>query len=123
MLPIAAFASGVASIRSSSSKVRPTLASARLRSKHASSRGVVEHRPHLGIGHEQLAERALLLPRLHRVALHDPVGVVAARAGLDEREEHRLAEHEPERRVEIAQHALGVAPAGRRRAFVNCTIT
>ena len=84
---------------------------------------VVEHRAHVGVGDEQLAERALFLPRAHRVALHDPVRVVAARARLDEREQHRLAEHEPERRVEVAQHALGIHAQARRSTFVNCTST
>ena len=88
--------------------MRSMFASARLRSKHASSRASSSAAAHLGIGGEQLAERALLLPRLHRVALHDPVRLVAARARLDEREQHRLAEHEPERRVEVAQHPLGI---------------
>ena len=44
----------------------------------------------------------------HRVALHDAVGRVAAHAAADQREQHRLAEDEPVRRVEVLEHARGM---------------
>ena len=61
----------VAPARRARRTTRPVLASARFRSKQASSRAVVERRRHVGVLGEQVAERALLLPRPHRVALHD----------------------------------------------------
>src|SRR5260221_147388 len=78
------------------------------RTTHSNRIGRVERTHDLVVGHEQLTERAFLLPRSHRVALHHPVRVVAAASALDEREEHRLAEHEPERRIEVAQHPLRI---------------
>ena len=45
-----------------------------------------------------------------RIALRCTIRYASSRLvpALDQREQHRLAEHEPERRVEVAQHALGI---------------
>ena len=55
----------------------------------------------------ELAEVELLLPRAHRRALDEAVGVVAREAGLDERVEHALAEEEEVARLEVPAHPLG----------------
>ena len=90
------------------STVRPACSSARVRSKHARRRLVVEHRADVGVLVEHGEERAALLPGPHRGALHHPVRVVARQPGLDQREQDRLAEHEPVRTVEGLEHAVGV---------------
>src|SRR5438874_12443039 len=68
----------------------------------------IDTRRDLGIGFDESAEVALLLPRVHRVALDEPVGVVTWQTGLDEREQETMAEHEPVARVEVAPHPLGM---------------
>ena len=47
-----------------------------------------------------------LVPGAHRVALHEPVGVVARQPRLDEREQQPLAEVEPVARREVLAHPL-----------------
>ncbi len=54
-----------------------------------------------------VAEVALLVPGPHRVALDEPVRVVARQAGLDEREQQALAEEEAVARLEVPLHPLG----------------
>src|SRR5690349_22932209 len=54
----------------------------------------------------QLAEVLLLLVGPQRVPLHEPVGLPAGEARLDEREQQALAEEEPAARVEVAPHPL-----------------
>src|SRR5579883_2001675 len=56
---------------------------------------------------DELAEVALLLPRAHRAALREPVGLVARQPGRDEREEDALAEEQAVARLEVAQHPPG----------------
>src|SRR5215210_9513737 len=62
----------------------------------------------LGIGLQERAEVALLVPGTQSAALDEAVGLVAAVPGCDEREKHPLAEHEPVRGVEVPPHAVGV---------------
>ena len=88
--------------------MRPMLAIAFFRSKHASSCSSLERLRDLRVLAQHVDERPALLPGPHRVALHDPVRVVAGLARLDQREQHRLAEHEPVARVEVLEHALGI---------------
>ena len=95
--------------RRAASKVRPTLASARgeveargeprrrrarrrRRGRRAARRGTVAATPTCGIA----------------LRCTDAVRVVARQARLDQREQHRLAEHEAVRRVEVLAHPLGV---------------
>ena len=54
-----------------------------------------------------------LVPRRHRVALHDPIGVVAGQPGGDQREQHRLAEHQSVARPQVRPHPFGVDLADR----------
>ena len=70
----------------------------------------------LGIGFEQRPEVAPLVPRPHRVALHDPIGVVAGRARRHQRQQHRLAEHQTVARPQVVAHPLGDRPAARAAA-------
>ena len=67
----------------------------------------VDARRDLVVGAAELAEVELLLPRAHRRALDEAVGVVAREAGLDERVEHALAEEEEVARLEVPAHPLG----------------
>src|SRR5438067_13447787 len=59
------------------------------------------------VGADELAEVDVLLPRAHRVALDEPVRLVALETGLDECEQQSLREVEAVARVEIAPHAFG----------------
>src|SRR5579871_3080145 len=61
----------------------------------------------LVVGAAELGEVELLVPGAHRVALDEPVRLVARQAGLDEREQHALAEEEVVARLEVATHPLG----------------
>src|SRR6266487_5840443 len=71
--------------------------------------GLEIHAPSdLWIGANELAEVRLLFPGAHRVPLDQPVGVVAAKPGVNEREEEAVAEDEPMTRLEIAPHALWI---------------
>ena len=56
---------------------------------------------------DERAEVEPLVPRAHRVLLHEPVGLVARQAALDEREQHALREEEPVARLEVRAHPLG----------------
>jgi hypothetical protein len=38
------------------------------------------------------------------MALHDPIGVVSRAPGTDERQQHRLTEHEPMARPQVPTH-------------------
>ena len=60
------------------------------------------------IGGDERAEVALLVPRLHRVPLHEPVRLGAAEPRLDEREQQPVREDEPVRGVEVPQHPLRI---------------
>ena len=62
----------------------------------------------LRVVREHLAERAPGLPRSGRSLLDETVCVVALETRLDQREEHRLAEHQAVRRVEVLAHPIGV---------------
>ncbi len=53
---------------------------------------------------EHCAEGTAGLPRRRRGALDEPVRVVARETGLDQREQHRLTEHEAVRRREVLAH-------------------
>ena len=55
----------------------------------------------LGIAPDELGEICLLLPRAHRMALYEPVGVVAREARIDQRQQEAMAEDEPVARFEI----------------------
>ena len=102
------------------SRKRPRCRSTRSRSKAASSsRGVQRD---LGVGLEDLAERAALLGGGRGVALDDPVRRVAVEARVDEREEHRLGEDEAERAdLEVSRGARLVdhEPLGERRGLAQ----
>ena len=63
---------------------------------------------HVGILLEQLTEIGARLPGRHRVALHDPVGVVTRPPGGHERQQHRLAEHQTVARPQVLAHPFGV---------------
>ena len=92
--------------RSIASKTLPMLRSARSRPKASSSSVGVECHPHVSFEH---GTKWLALGAGHRrVLLHDAVGLVASEAGSDEREQHGLAEDEPEREVEVRPHAVRV---------------
>ena len=82
------------------------VADGRLEVEHGRERGRVQARCDLGVGRDERAEVALLVPRLHRVPLHEPVRLAAREPRLDEREQQPVREHEPVRRVEVAQHPL-----------------
>ena len=91
---------------SSAAATRSRWRSERCRSNASSRADRVER--HLGIVLEQLTEIGACLPRRHRVALHDPIGVVAGQPGGHEREQHRLAEHQAVARPQVLAHPLGV---------------
>src|SRR6185295_18696937 len=61
----------------------------------------------LGVGAYELREVQTLVPGPHRMALHEPVRIVAREAGLDECEQQTLAEVQPMARVDVFAHALG----------------
>src|SRR5580765_90723 len=61
-----------------------------------------------GLGLDERAEVTLLVPRLHRGGLDEPVRLVAGEAGLDEGEQQAVAEDEAVARVEVAPHAVGI---------------
>src|SRR5204863_2622912 len=58
------------------------------------------------IAPHELAEVLLFVPRLQRVALDQPVGLVACEPGVDEPEQQPLAVEEAVARLEVASHAL-----------------
>src|SRR5438034_6397102 len=62
----------------------------------------------LRIAADELRKIGVLLPRTHRVALYEPVGVVAGEARIDERQQEAMAEDEAVTRFEIPPHPLGV---------------
>ena len=94
---------------SRTSKVRPTFAIARLRSKQRVELLVASSVfGDLRVLAQHVEERPALLPGLQRVALHHPVRVVAGLARLHQREQHRLAEHEAVARVEVLEHPLRI---------------
>src|ERR671936_2458682 len=66
----------------------------------------IEPRADLLVGLNELAEIELFVPGAHRVALHQAVRVVAREPGLDEGEQHTLAEEEVLARLEVAAHPL-----------------
>src|SRR3954454_24346126 len=61
----------------------------------------VQVRADLGVGADERAKVALLVPRRHRVALDEEVGVTAVEPRLHEREQQAVREDEPVRRVEV----------------------
>ena len=67
---------------------------------------LVEVDADFGIGAHQLAEVLVFFPGAHRVALHEPVRLIALESRLDECEEQPLREIEAVARVEIAAHSL-----------------
>ena len=82
----------------------------------AVERGRVEARGDLGVGLDELAEVALLVPGAHRVALDEPVGLVALEPALDEREQQPVREDEPVRGAEVPLHPRPGRRRGRRRS-------
>ena len=78
--------------------------------------GLVEVRRELGIASDELGEVALLVPGAHRVALDEPVGLVAFEPALDEREQQPVGEEEAVRGPEVPLHAIGVDDEARRRS-------
>jgi hypothetical protein len=66
----------------------------------------IDPRSDLVIVANKLAEVEFFIPGAHRVALHEPVRLVAPEAGLDECEQYALAEEQEVARFEIAAHAL-----------------
>ena len=56
----------------------------------------------------QQRQLAVRLPDLHRVALNQRIGVLAAEARLGQREQHALRVDEPAHAVEILLHPLGI---------------
>ena len=55
----------------------------------------------------ELAEVEPLVPGTHRMALHEPIRVVAYQARLDECQQKALTEHEAVALVDVVPHALG----------------
>ena len=94
------------STRSIASNTRPMLRSARSRPNASSSWSacsVTRTSP------SRTERNGLPSARADRgVLLDDAIGVVAREPGRDEREQHGLAEHEPERELEVREHPLGV---------------
>src|SRR5919108_3235605 len=70
-------------------------------------RGAVEPLSDLRVAADELGEVALLLPGAQRVNLHEPVGLVARQAGLDEGEQKPLAEEEAVACLEVPPHPIG----------------
>src|SRR4051812_47313537 len=60
----------------------------------------------LRVGAHELGEIAFGLPRFHRMALDEPIGIVARHAAVDEREQQAVAEDEAMTRVEVPPHAV-----------------
>ena len=54
------------------------------------------------------AKSRFFLPGAHRMALDEPVGIVACKARVDEREQEPVAEDEPVARVEVPPHSLRI---------------
>src|SRR3954467_15841384 len=54
----------------------------------------------------ELTEVELLVPRAHRVALHETVGIVTREARFDECQQDALAEEEVVAPSQVAAHAL-----------------
>ena len=72
-------------------------------------RGRVEVRGDLGVGADELAEVALLVPRAHRVALDEPIRLARARGRVSiEREQQPVGEEEAVRGPEVPLHPLRV---------------
>src|SRR6476659_4676168 len=61
-----------------------------------------------GIGSDESRKVLVFLPGAHRMALHEPVRLVALEPRLDERQQKPLGEVEAVARVEIAAHPLGM---------------
>ena len=70
----------------------------------------------LGVVTDELAEVEPLVPRAHRMPLHEPVGLVTDEPRLDEREQQALAEDETVARLEVLAHALDADDEPVRRA-------
>src|SRR5712691_11020558 len=66
----------------------------------------IDARRDLRIGGEELPEVLVVVPRLHRVSLDEPVRVVARETGLDERDQETVAEHETVARIDVPPHSL-----------------
>ena len=49
-----------------------------------------------------------MLPDLHGITLHQPVGILAGHSGLGQVEQDLLGEDQPLHLVEVAQHIIGV---------------
>src|SRR3546814_13582290 len=62
----------------------------------------------LRVGLQELQEVAFAAPDFHRVALHEAVGVLAADAGLGQRQQHALRMHQAAAAVEVLLHGVGV---------------
>src|SRR5437763_88363 len=62
----------------------------------------------LVVGTSELAKVELLVPGAHRVSLDEAVALIAPDSGLDEREQHALAEEEVMARLEVPPHPLGM---------------
>ena len=74
-----------------------------------------ERRADVGVGGEQVGERQLVLPRAHRVALHDLVGALARQARLDQRQQHAARERQAERAPRGSAACARDTPACPRR--------
>ena len=91
----------------SASAKRSTWRSVRDRSKAESSSLLAQR--HLRIVLEHDTEGTPFRPRRPRVALDDPVGLVARQSGVDERQEDGLGEDEPQRALrEVDERPIGV---------------
>ena len=72
------------------------------------NRGLRERFADVFIGEERSEEIAALIPHLHRIALHDLIGVLTRHAGGGEREQNALGMNKAAEPVEIGAHAIGI---------------
>src|SRR6266516_5423546 len=62
----------------------------------------------LRIAANELGEICFLLPRAHRMALYEPIRVVACKARVDQRQQKAVAEDKAVARFEVPQHSLRI---------------
>src|SRR5262245_22761731 len=68
--------------------------------------GRIETGRDLWIDGDEGPEVAILVPGLHRVPLHDPVGIAAVEPSGDEGEQQPVREHEAVRSGDVPEHSL-----------------
>lgn len=62
----------------------------------------------LGVAYDEFAKIQILSPRSHSVPLHQPVGILARNAALDQIKQQLAAEDKAVRAFEICLHAAGI---------------